>query len=53
MPPGTGWDFASGRVRLDLTMARNNQVAQSVYESLGWVRDDVFFGYSTRVVRTV
>ena len=35
-----------GKVRMDLTTARTNTAAQSVYESLGWVRDDVFFAYS-------
>lgn len=33
-------------VRLDLTTAKNNEVAQKLYESLGWVRDEVFFTYS-------
>jgi ribosomal protein S18 acetylase RimI-like enzyme len=36
----------NGKVRMDLTTARNNIAAQSLYESLGWVRDEVFFGYS-------
>ena len=40
---------ASGKVRLDLTTARTNRSAQSVYESLGWVRDEVFLAYSRRV----
>ena len=40
---------ASGKVRLDLTTARNNRAAQSVYESLGWVHDEVFLSYSRRV----
>jgi len=34
---------------MDLTTARTNVVAQSLYESLGWVRDEVFLGYSRRV----
>jgi ribosomal protein S18 acetylase RimI-like enzyme len=38
-----------GKVRMDLTTARTNTAAQSVYESLGWQRDDVFFAYSKRV----
>jgi ribosomal protein S18 acetylase RimI-like enzyme len=37
---------ASGRARMDLTTARTNRAAQSVYEALGWVRDDVFLAYS-------
>jgi ribosomal protein S18 acetylase RimI-like enzyme len=38
-----------GKVRMDLTTARTNTAAQSVYESLGWQRDDIFFAYSKRV----
>ena len=41
---------ADGKVRMDLTTARTNLQAQALYESLGWVRDDVFFAYSRRVV---
>jgi ribosomal protein S18 acetylase RimI-like enzyme len=36
----------NGKARMDLTTARTNRVAQSAYESLGWVRDDVFLAYS-------
>lgn len=43
---------ASGKVRMDLTTARHNQAAQSVYASLGWVRDEVFWTYSKRVLAT-
>ncbi len=32
--------------RLELKTARTNAAAQSLYESLGWVRDKVFYGYS-------
>ena len=32
--------------RMDLTTARTNLAAQSVYASLGWVRDDVFLAYN-------
>jgi len=35
----------TGRVRLELTTARTNKTAQSVYESLGWQRDEVYFAY--------
>ena len=31
--------------RLDLTTAKNNLKAQALYESLGWVRDEVFYAY--------
>lgn len=40
---------ASGAVRLDLTTAKDNLRAQSLYASLGWVRDEVFFAYNKTV----
>ena len=36
----------NGFVRMDLTTAKTNLRAQALYESLGWVRDEVFFSYS-------
>jgi ribosomal protein S18 acetylase RimI-like enzyme len=36
----------NGFARLDLTTAKDNVVAQNLYESLGWVRDEVFYAYS-------
>jgi len=41
---------ADGKVRMDLTTARTNFNAQSLYDALGWVRDDVFLAYSRRVL---
>ena len=41
---------ADGKVRMDLSTAKTNKAAQSLYESLGWVRDDVFYTYN-RVVK--
>lgn len=38
-----------GKARMDLTTARSNLQAQALYESLGWVRDEVFLAYSRRV----
>ncbi|MBQ5962688.1 GNAT family N-acetyltransferase [Massilia sp. ZL223] len=35
-----------GKARMDLTTAKTNLVAQSLYESLGWTRDEVFHTYS-------
>ena len=35
----------NGFARLDLTTAKNNVKAQALYESLGWVRDEVFYAY--------
>jgi release factor glutamine methyltransferase len=37
---------AQGWQRLDLTTARTNAQAQSLYESLQWQRDDVFLAYN-------
>jgi ribosomal protein S18 acetylase RimI-like enzyme len=38
-----------GMARIDLTTARTNQPAQAAYESLGWIRDEVFCAYSKSV----
>jgi ribosomal protein S18 acetylase RimI-like enzyme len=38
-----------GIVRMDLSTARTNLAAQSLYESLGWIRDDLFLVYSLTV----
>jgi len=35
-----------GVSRMELSTARNNTVAQSLYESLNWVRDEAFYVYS-------
>jgi ribosomal protein S18 acetylase RimI-like enzyme len=37
-----------GKVRIDLTTAKSNLEAKSLYESLGWVRDEIFDAYSKR-----
>ena len=36
----------NGMTRLDLSTAKDNLKAQALYESLGWVRDDIFYTYS-------
>lgn len=36
----------AGVARMELSTARDNTVAQSLYESMGWVRDEAFFVYS-------
>lgn len=41
--------LADGKVRMDLTTAHSNTTAQALYESLGWVRDEVFRTYNLRV----
>ena len=38
-----------GKARMDLTTARTNKPAQAAYESLGWVRDEIFYAYSRLV----
>lgn len=35
--------------RMDLTTAKTNLTAQSLYESSGWVRDDIFYAYNKNV----
>lgn len=35
-----------GFARMDLSTARSNATAQSLYESLGWRRDEVYYVYS-------
>ena len=36
---------ASGAARIELSTARSNRVAQALYESLGWQRDEDFYVY--------
>jgi ribosomal protein S18 acetylase RimI-like enzyme len=36
-------------MRLDLTTTKDNAKAQALYESLGWVRDEVFYTYIKEV----
>ena len=40
---------ADGKARMDLTTAKTNLRAQALYESLGWVRDEVFYAYNKAV----
>ncbi len=35
-----------GKARLDLSNAKNNLAAQSLYESQGWRRDEMFYTYT-------
>ena len=37
---------AHGVARMDLSTAYSNVQAQALYESLGWVRDTVYFAYN-------
>ena len=40
----------NGLARLDLTTSETNHAAQALYESLGWVRDEVFYAYSKQIL---
>jgi ribosomal protein S18 acetylase RimI-like enzyme len=35
-----------GKLRMTLSTARTNLTAQSLYEALGWMRDDEFYVYN-------
>jgi ribosomal protein S18 acetylase RimI-like enzyme len=39
----------SGAVRLELATARTNVPAQTLYESLGWERDELFYRYNLEI----
>lgn len=39
-----------GKLRMTLSTARTNLTAQSLYEALGWVRDDEFYVYNFGIV---
>lgn len=42
---------AHGMARMDLTTAKTNLPAQSLYQALGWVRDEVYYAYNKPVSR--
>jgi len=42
---------AAGVARMDLATARTNVAAQTLYQSLGWTRDDAFLHYSLVIQR--
>ena len=44
-----GYAANNGMARLDLTTAKDNLKAQALYESLGWMRDEVFYAYSKAI----
>lgn len=39
----------NGFARMDLTTAKTNLFAQSLYQSLGWERDEIFYAYNKHV----
>ena len=46
MQAAEDYAIAAGWARLDLTTAKANIKAQALYESQGWVRDEVFYAYN-------
>jgi ribosomal protein S18 acetylase RimI-like enzyme len=38
-----------GKARMDLTTAKTNLPAQAAYETLGWIKDEVFYAYSKSI----
>lgn len=40
--------LADGKARMDLTTAKTNLRAQSLYEAVGWQRDEIFYTYNKR-----
>jgi ribosomal protein S18 acetylase RimI-like enzyme len=40
-----------GTARMDLSTAKTNTAAQSLYESLGWTRDELFYVYNKRIAQ--
>lgn len=42
---------ATGAARLELSTAKTNTVAQSLYESQGWARDEAFYVYNKALKR--
>lgn len=41
--------ITNGYARLDLTTAKSNTTAQRLYESLNWMRDDLFYAYNLAI----
>ena len=41
--------IAKRKSRMDLITAKTNKTAQSLYKSLGWVRDEVFYAYNRKI----
>jgi ribosomal protein S18 acetylase RimI-like enzyme len=40
-----------GMARMELMTAKSNRPAQSLYQSLGWTRDEAFYAYSKPIAR--
>ena len=46
MAAAKNWALTAGAARVDLETANDNTGAQALYETLGYVRDEVFYKYS-------
>ena len=46
MQAAEAYAAAAGAARLELSTAKTNTIAQSLYESQGWNRDDAFYVYN-------
>jgi ribosomal protein S18 acetylase RimI-like enzyme len=46
MQAAQAWAQSEGYARMDLTTAKGNLAAQSLYTTLGWQRDEVFLTYT-------
>lgn len=46
MQAAEAYAAATGAARLELSTAKTNTIAQSLYESQGWNRDDAFYVYN-------
>lgn len=52
MQAAEAYAAAAGAARLELSTAKTNTVAQSLYESQGWNRDDAFYVYNKPLRKT-
>jgi ribosomal protein S18 acetylase RimI-like enzyme len=46
MQAAEAYAASTGAARLELSTAKTNVVAQSLYESQGWARDEAFYVYN-------
>lgn len=49
MAAALGYARTQGAVRLSLSTGKNNSAAQGLYESEGWVRDELYYHYSQAI----
>jgi ribosomal protein S18 acetylase RimI-like enzyme len=52
MQAAEAYAAGTGAARLELSTAKTNTVAQSLYESQGWTRDEAFYVYSKALRKT-